>query len=46
MSGFLKEAGGKSRLKEEKKAAALRLEMDWIFFWNQAHFDHARENIE
>jgi hypothetical protein len=46
MSGFLKKASDKSRLKEEKKAGALRLEMDWIFFWNQAHFAYARENIE
>jgi hypothetical protein len=30
----------------KEKAAAGRREMDWIFFWLQAHFDHARENFE
>jgi hypothetical protein len=28
------------RRKEKEKATKARFEMDWIFFWNQAHFEH------
>jgi hypothetical protein len=34
------------RRKEKEKAGAALLEMHWIFSGNQAHFEHARENIE
>jgi hypothetical protein len=34
------------RPEEKEKAGGGRREMDWIFSGVQAHFEHARENIE